>query len=174
MCWSCSCLTGIKRNLSCWIDYRCGLSKDRQTEFRQTTSRIWSIFKWTGNSMSKAYGIEFVGFETYNLRKNTHTHTHTGKHRRIDENSQRQNRKSRCEFDRSSPTYPYFEIQQLHEHFRTKNNLAKGASGVVNWNCFAICLEAEGGGDGAVGGGGDDDDGGGLSCKAGSSSWSIQ
>jgi len=38
-------------------------------------------------------------------------------------------------------------------------------------------LEAEGGGDGAVGGGGGGDDdggGGGLSCKAGSSSWSIQ
>jgi len=34
-------------------------------------------------------------------------------------------------------------------------------------------LEAEGGGDGAVGGGGGGG-GGGLSCKAGSSSWSIQ
>ncbi len=174
MRWSCSSLTGIKRKLSCWIGYQCGLSKDRQTEFRQRDSLIWWIFKVTGISMSKDYGIEFVGFETYNYAKHkTHTHENT---RRIDENSQRQNRKSRCEFDRSSPTYPSFEIQQLHEHFRTKNNLAKGASGVVNWSCFAICLEAEGGGDGAVGGGGggDDDDGGGLSCKAGSSSWSIQ
>ncbi len=38
--------------------------------------------------MSKSYGIEFVGFETHNLRK--HKHMHAGKHQRIDENSQRE------------------------------------------------------------------------------------
>lgn len=122
--------------------------------------RIWTIFKVTGNSMSKTYGIEFVGFETQNLRKHTHTKTPENRLKFT-----KRNRKSRCKFDRSSPTYPFFEIQQLHANFRTKNNLAKGASGVVIWSCFAICLEAEGGGDGG---------GGGLSCKDGSSSWSIQ
>jgi hypothetical protein len=40
--------------------------------------------------MSQTYGIEFVGFETHNLRKHKHTHTHTRKHQRIDENSQRE------------------------------------------------------------------------------------